>query len=217
MKIAILGTGMVGNTIGSKLASLGHDVRMGARSATSEKAAAWAAAAGPRASHGTFADAAAFGEVVFNCTAGTGSLEALGQAGAANLAGKILIDVSNPLDFSRGMPPSLTISNTDSLGESIQRAFPATKVVKSLNTMNANLMVDAARIAGDHVVFVAGNDADARKQVAAWRGEWFGWKAPLDLGDITAARGLEAWLHLWIRLWGALGTAEFNIALPRKA
>ena len=213
MRIAILGTGLVGKTIGSKLVSIGHEVRMGSRS--SDKAAAWAKEAGRGASHGTFADAAAFGEAAFHCTAGVGSLAALEAAGAQNLAGKILLDVSNPLDFSKGMPPTLTISNTDSLGEAIQRQLPDVRVVKTLNTMNCRIMVDAARVPGEHDVFVAGNDPEARAQVARWLKEWFGWKAPIDLGDITASRGLEMWLPLWIRLMGSLKTGDFNLRIVR--
>ncbi len=216
MKIAVLGTGMVGTTIGSKLVALGHEVRMGARQATNEKAQAWAKSAGPKASVGTFADAAAFGELVFNCTSGGGSLAALDAAGAANLRAKILIDVSNPLDFSKGMPPSLFVSNTDSLGEQIQRAFPETKVVKTLNTLNCELMVNPSRLAsGDHDVFVSGNDEAAKGRVTEVLRDWFGWKRVIDLGDITTARGTESWLPLWVRLWGALGTAEFNLKIVR--
>ncbi len=128
MKIGILGTGIVGNTIGTKLVQLGHDVMMGSRSKTNEKAGAWVKASGPKASQGTFADAAKFGEILFNCTNGMASLEVLKLAGAESTKGKILIDISNPLDFSKGMPPTLSVSNTDSLGEQIQRAFPEAKV-----------------------------------------------------------------------------------------
>ncbi len=136
MKIGVLGTGMVGEAIGTKLIQLGHEVKMGSRTANNEKAAAWVKQNGEKATQGTFADAAAFGEMLFNCTSGGASLEALKMAGAENLNGKVLIDIANPLDFSRGMPPSLLVCNTDSLGEQIQRAFPEAKVVKSLNTMN---------------------------------------------------------------------------------
>jgi predicted dinucleotide-binding enzyme len=136
MRIGILGTGMVGQAIGSKLIQLGHEVKMGSRTADNEKATQWVKANGVRASQGTFADAAAFGEILFNCTAGMASLDALRMAGPANLKDKILIDIANPLDFSKGMPPTLAICNTDSLGEQIQRAFPDVKVVKTLNTMN---------------------------------------------------------------------------------
>lgn len=217
MKIGILGTGMVGSAIGSKLVALGHDVKMGSRTAGNEKAKAWVAGAGARASEGTFADAAAFGELVFNCTAGSGSLEALSAAGAENLAGKVLIDISNPLDFSKGMPPTLFAGNTDSLGEQIQAAFPKTKVVKTLNTMNCQLMVNAGGLSGDHDVFMSGNDKGAKGQVAEILRGSFGWRNVIDLGDITTARGTESFLPLWIRLWGALGTADFNIHVVKKA
>lgn len=215
MKIGVLGTGTVGATIATKLVSLGHEVRMGARRASNDKATAWAESAGAGASNGTFADAAAFGEIVFNCTAGTGSLAALQSAGAANLDGKILIDVANPLDFRKGMPPTLFLSNDTSLGETIQRTFPGTKVVKTLNTVNANVMVEPGRVPGEHDVFVCGNDAGAKGEVTRILKDWFGWKSVIDLGDITAARGTEAYLHLWLRLWGALGTADFNVRVVR--
>ncbi len=216
MKIGVLGTGMVGQAIAGKLVALGHDVKMGARSATNEKAVAWAKAAGAKASTGTFAEAAAFGELVWNCTAGGGSLEALSAAGADILRGKILVDIANPLDFSKGMPPSLFVSNTDSLGERIQAAFPDTKVVKALNTINCQVMVDPGRVAGgDHDVFVSGNDAAAKGRVTEILRGWFGWKRVVDLGDITTARGTEAYLLLWIRMWGALQTADFNIKIVK--
>ncbi len=216
MKIAVLGTGVVGETIASKLVALGHEVKMGSRSATNEKAAAWVKKAGARASQGTFADAAAFGELLFNCTLGTGSIPALEAAGKENLKGKILLDLSNPLDFTKGMPPTLFVSNDDSLGERIQRAFPELKVVKTLNTVNANVMVDPARIPGEHTVFVSGNDAEAKKQVKQLLTDGFGWKQVIDMGDITTARGTESYLMLWIRLWGALGTPDFNIHVVKK-
>lgn len=216
MKIGVLGTGMVGQAIAGKLVALGHDVKMGARSATNDKAVEWAKAAGAKASAGTFADAAAFGELVWNCTAGRGSLEALSAAGADNLRGKILVDIANPLDFSKGMPPSLFVSNTDSLGERIQAAFPDTKVVKALNTINCQVMVDPSRVAdGDHDVFVSGNDAAAKGRVTEILRGWFGWRRVVDLGDITTARGTEGHLLLWIRLWGALQTADFNIKIVK--
>ncbi|MDB5103901.1 MAG: hypothetical protein JWP91_1590 [Fibrobacteres bacterium] len=216
MNIAILGTGMVGATIGTKMIQLGHKVRMGSRSAGNEKALEWVKAAGADASQGTFADAAAFGELAFNCTSGMGSLEALGQAGAANLKGKILIDVSNPLDFSKGMPPTLNPCNTDSLGERIQKAFPEAKVVKALNTMNALLMVNPAQLAGgDHSAFMCGNDAEAKAKVQDLLKQGFGWKDVVDLGDITAARGQEMILPIWLRLWGGLKTPNFNFKIVR--
>jgi predicted dinucleotide-binding enzyme len=210
MRIGILGTGMVGAAIGTKLVALGHPVRLGARSASSERAAAWATTQGTNASHGTFADAAAFGELVFNCTAGQASLDALTLAGAENLDGKILVDVSNPLDFSRGMPPTLTVCNTDSLGEQIQRAFPRARVVKTLNTMNNAVMVNPALVPGEHDVFVSGNDRAAKDQVIALLRDGFGWQSIIDLGDITTARGVEMVLPLWVSLMGVKQTGTFN-------
>jgi len=214
MKFAVLGTGSVGQAIAGKLAALGHEVKMGARDAGNEKAAAWAKEAGRGASHGTFADAATFGEIAFNCTSGAASLDALKAAGAKNLSDKVLIDVANPLDFSKGMPPTLFTGSGDSLAEQIQREFPDVKVVKALNTVNANVMVEPAKVPGDSDVFVCGNDADAKKRVTALLSE-FGWKSVIDLGDVTAARGTEAYLLLWLRLWGALETTDFNVHIVK--
>ena len=207
---------MVGKTIATKLVTLGHQVTMGSRTADNQAARAWAADAGAGASQGTFADAAADAELVFNCTAGGGSLEALRAAGAENLAGKTLIDVANPLNFSHGTPPSLLVSGTDSLGEQIQREFPQTRVVKSLNTMNCEVMVDPRRVPGEHDVFMSGNDEVAKTQLRELL-ESFRWPAGLiiDLGDISTARGSEGHLLLWLRLWGALGTGDFNIKVVR--
>lgn len=217
MRIGILGTGVVGSTLGNKLVAQGHEVRMGSRRAGNEKAVAWAAAAGAGASEGTFADAAAFAEVVLNCTAGMASLAALEAAGRENLARKVLIDVANPLDFSQGMPPTLTVCNTDSLGEQIQRAFPDARVVKTLNTMNAAVMVEPTLVPGEHNVFLSGNDVTAKGQVAGWLTEWFGWMPAsiIDLGDITSARGAEMLLPMWVRLFGALGTPRINFHIAR--
>lgn len=215
MKLGILGTGMVGNAIGTKLIQLGHEVKMGSRTPSNEKAAEWVKANGPKASQGTFADAAAFGEIVFNCTAGTASIEALKQAGERNLQSKILIDISNPLDFSRGMPPTLTICNTDSVGEQIQRAFPNVKVVKTLNTVNCNVMVNPSLVPGDHDVFMSGNDAAAKSKVCEVLTQWFGWKSVIDLGDISTARGTEMYLPLWVRLYALFQKPNFNIKVVK--
>lgn len=209
MRIGILGTGIVGQTLGRKLVQLGHQVTMGSRSATNEKAAKWVAEAGAGASSGTFADAAAGADLVLNCTGGNVSLDALRQAGAKNLAGKVVIDVSNPLDFSRGFPPTLTVCNTDSVAEQIQREFPDVKVVKSLNTMNAGVMVNPGLVPGEHDVFLSGNDAAAKATVAALLRS-FGWRNVIDLGDITTARGVEMILPIWLRLMGTLKTPQFN-------
>ena len=214
MRIGILGTGVVGQTIGSRLAQLGHDVMLGARTATNEKAAKWASENKPLGAHGTFADAAQFGEIVFNCTSGLVSVDALTAAGAANLDGKTLVDVANPLDFSKGFPPTLTISNTESVAERIQAAFPAAKVVKTLNTVTAAVMVNPSLVSGDHDVFVSGNDAAAKAQVTELLRS-FGWRTVIDLGDITTARGAEMVMPIWLRLMGAFKTPIFNFHIAR--
>jgi hypothetical protein len=206
---------MVGTTIATKLVALGHAVKMGSRKAGNEKAGVWAAEAGAGASDGSFADAAAHGEIVFNCTRGTAAVDAVKAAGEANLAGKILIDISVPLDLSAGFPPSITFHGEDSLGEQIQRALPRTHVVKTLNTVNCNVMVDPARIAGEHDVFVSGNDPQAKATVTGILRDWFGWKSVIDLGDISTARGTEGYILMWLRLYGAMKTADFNIRIVR--
>ena len=215
MKIGVLGTGIVGTTIASKLVQLGNDVKMGARDAGNSKAVAWTKSNGARASEGSYADAAAFGELLFNCTSGTGSMPALEAAGAGNLGSKVLVDISNPLDFSKGPPPSLTVCNTDSLAEQIQRAYPSLKVVKALNTMTAAIMVEPSLIKGDHQVFMCGNDSGAKNKVKELLTAGFGWQQVLDLGDLTAARGQEMLLPFWVRVYGALQSPMFNFQIAR--
>src|ERR1700687_157504 len=215
MRIGILGTGVVGKTLGTRLAKLGNDVKMGSRKAGGERAKAWLKDAGGKSSEGTFAEAAAHGEMVFNCTAGAASLEALHAAGAKSLEGKTLVDVSNPLDFSKGMPPSFIICNTDSLGEQIQRAFPTAHVVKSLNTVPAAVMADPSIIPGVHDMFVSGNDAKAKAQVINLLKTGFGWKEVIDLGDIGGARAQEMLLALWVRLYMKLQTPNVNVRVAR--
>jgi 8-hydroxy-5-deazaflavin:NADPH oxidoreductase len=227
MKIGVLGTGMVGQTIGGKLAELGHDVMIGTRDVAGALArtdphpygfpafGVWLKQ-NPNVQVGSFAEAAHHGEIIINATNGVRSIEALTQAGEANLNGKILIDAANPLDFSQGMPPALSIANTDSLGEQIQRAFPQVKVVKALNTVTATLMVNPRQLAdGDHHLFVSGNDADAKAHVINLLMSWFRWKEVIDLGDISTARGTEMYLPIWLRLWGALGTGLFNVKVVK--
>lgn len=212
MRLGVLGTGTVGQGHASKLVALGHEVMMGSRAAGNEKAVAWVGSAGAAASEGTFADAAAFGEMVVNATSGEGSIEALTAAGAANLAGKVLVDISNPLDHSGGFPPTLFVCNTDSLGEQIQRAFPEARVVKTLNTVNINVQVDPSVIPGRHTMFLCGNDdaakADVRHLLLS-----YGWpdEDVLDLGDITGSRALEMNIAMWLRLASALNNWGINI------
>jgi 8-hydroxy-5-deazaflavin:NADPH oxidoreductase len=206
MKIGVLGTGMVGQAIASKLAELGHDVMMGSRTADNTTAAEWAARMGARASTGTFADAVGVGEVVFNCTRGTNSLEALEAAGARNLEGKVLVDVANLLSADPAGP--------ESLGEQIQNAFPLARVVKTMNTVNCDVMVNPRRLADPHTIFLSGNDARAKETARALL-ESFGWIDILDLGDIATARAAEGLVPLWVALWKRLGTVAFNIKVVR--
>jgi 8-hydroxy-5-deazaflavin:NADPH oxidoreductase len=224
VRIGILGSGVVGQTIGAALVERDEDVVLGTRSPTEvgnkrgfgTSLADWLKKTHDKARIGTFEEAARHGELVINATSGDGALKALELAGAGNLANKILIDISNPLDFSHGLPPSLSVCNTDSLGEQIQRTFPDSKVVKTLNTTNAFVMVNPAQVGGgDHDLFVSGNDGAAKARVIELLRHWFGWQTVIDLGDITTARGTEMLLPIWIRLWSALGTPMFNFKIVR--
>lgn len=225
MNIAVLGTGMVGRAIAGRLVDLGHEVAVGTRDPAATRArsepdsmgnppwATWAAT--HRAARlTTFTDAAAGAELVVNATSGAVTLEVLREAGEANLRGKVLVDISNPLDFSHGMPPTLLVKDTDSLGEQVQRAFPSTRVVKTLNTLNADLMVHPNILPEPTTVFVSGDDA-AAKAVVGGLLRSFGHTDVLDLGGIETARGTEMWLPLWLRLMGSLGTASFNLRIVR--
>jgi hypothetical protein len=211
MRIGVLGTGSVGTARAGRFVELGHDVVMGSRSAINEKANAWAEAYAERAAAGTFADAAAHGEVVVNATAGTASLAALEAAGAENLAGKVLVDVANPI-AAYGPPITLDPVGDDSLAEQIQRRFPDARVVKTLNTVNAAVMVDPAAMSVAHDVFVAGDDADAKATVRGLLRE-MGWLEEniRDVGGVSSARALEMYLVLWVSLVGSLGRYDFNV------
>ncbi|WP_371494723.1 NAD(P)-binding domain-containing protein [Kitasatospora sp. NBC_00374] len=214
MRFGIIGTGTVGRTLAGKLTSLGHEVTVGSRTKDNAAANEWADRSGPYGHAGTFAEAADFGEVVVNATAGTVSLQALRLAGAEHLAGKVLIDVSNPLVFSPTGEVSLDPVNTDSVAERIQREFPAARVVKALNTVNANVMVDPARLPGTHNLFLAGEDPEAKAVVRGVLVE-FGWPsaAVLDLGGISAARGLEMLMPFWLDLMRHFGHVDFNYTI----
>ena len=210
MQIGILGSGITGQTIGSKLVQLGHEVMIGSRDEANPASVAWANDAGQHALYGTFMNAATFGEIIFNCTLGMVSLNALQMAGAENLKGKVLVDTANPIDRSTDRW-TLTVSNTDSLGEQIQRAFPETKVVKTLNTVNANVMVDPAKLLERTHVFVSGNDIEAKATVVRILRDWFGWKEIIDLGGIESARSVEMYVLLWHSLRNAISSQRFNI------
>ena len=221
MKIGIIGAGSVGQTFAAALAAKGHDVVIGIRKVNDEELAKprnWAQPLNEwvkttKAKVGTFAEAAKHGEILFNVTSGSVSIDALNLAGVENMNGKILVDVANPLDFSNGMPASLypNLSNTWSLGEEIQKHFPDVKVVKAFNTVAAAVMVDASLVKQDHDLFISGNDESAKATVSKLAKEQFGWKHIIDLGDISGSRSQEALLHIWLRLWGVKGTPMFNL------
>jgi predicted dinucleotide-binding enzyme len=213
MKIGILGTGMVGETLGAKFVQLDHEVKMGSRSANNESAVKWVNAAGRNASQGTFEDAATFGEIVFVCLKGAVFLDVAKTLKPGALAGKVLVDVSNPLDFSRGMPPSLSICNTNSLGEEVQKSLPSARVVKTLNIVNCDVMVDPAK-GGHPSMLLCGNDADAKAKVTALLKD-MGWRDIIDLGDITKSRGTEMLLPLWLNLYGLFANPNFGLKVVR--
>ena len=216
MNIGILGTGMVGKAIGTKLIKLGHRVKMGSRSAGNEKALSWVSEQGSNASEGTFKDAAEFGEVVFVCTSGAHTLDAIESAGKNNFSGKTVIDVSNPLDFSKGMPPFLIpeYSNTNSLGEEIQKFLPEAHVVKSLNTVNCDIMVNPGKLNEDSIIFICGNNPGSKNIVAEIL-KSFGWKEIMDLGDITSSRTTEMIIPFWVKIMSTLNTSQFNFKIVK--
>lgn len=225
MKIGILGTGVVGQNIAEKLTQLGHQVMIGTRNKENTLAKTGKDNFGrppfsewiknnPKIKFGIYSEAAAFGEFIVNATNGEGTMQALESAGKKNLANKVMLDISNPLDFSKGMPPTLFISNTDSLGEQIQRTYPEAKVVKGLNTMNAYIMTNPSLLQDDHNVFLNGNNAEAKDEVKKLLTS-FGWKEKniIDMGDISTARGTEQILPIWVRLWSTLQTPMFNFKI----
>jgi hypothetical protein len=226
MHISVFGSGMVGRAVAARLAQEGHDLVIGTRDPEATLARTEAGAMGqppfrewhaehPAIPVRTFAEAAAEAELIVNATSGDGALPALTAAGEENLAGKVVIDIANPLDFSAGFPPTLFVKDTDSLAEQLQRAFPQARIVKALNTTNATVMVDPASVGGgDHTLFMSGNDAEAKATVRALL-QSIGWHDVIDLGDISTARGTEMLLPIWLRLMGALGTPMFNFKIAR--
>jgi 8-hydroxy-5-deazaflavin:NADPH oxidoreductase len=227
MKVGIIGAGSVGQALAAKLIANGYDVRLGIRNPSPEEfvkerkmarpLTEWIKETGGKIV--TFAEAAQHGEIVINATSGAVSIEALTLAGSANLKGKILIDVANPLDFSKGLPPSLlpAYNHGTSLGEEIQKAFPETHVVKTLNTVSHTVMVNPGSVKADHDLFIAGNNTEAKTKIEALLRKEFGWSSIVDLGDIVGARGMEHLLPIWIRLWGLFGTPAFNFKIVKPA
>lgn len=215
MNIGVLGTGTVGVTIATKLIQNGHHVMMGSRSANNEKATAWAASHGSKAANGTFAEAAAFGEIVFLCLNGSAALSALHMADRLNFNGKTVVDITNPLDFSKGMPPTLFVSNTDSLGEQVQETLSGAKVVKALNTVTAEVMVNPALVPGEIDMLICGNDDEAKAAVEKLLKD-FGWKSIIDLGTIQSSRYLESYVLLWVNLWQKFGSPYFGVKFIKR-
>jgi 8-hydroxy-5-deazaflavin:NADPH oxidoreductase len=228
MKIAIIGTGVVGRTLASRLVDLDHDVMMGTRNVSEKLVSKEKDSYGNpsfsewikennRIKLGTFAETAAFGEIVINASNGSNSVTALILAGTKNLAGKVLIDIANPLDFSNGMPPSLLpgLNNTNSLGEEIQKTFPESLVVKTLNTMWCGLMVDPKLVGnGDHINFISGNNSEAKRKVGKLLKQ-LGWSDEniIDIGDITGARATESLLPIWLKIMSVKKNGAFNFKI----
>ncbi len=217
MRYAVLGTGMVGHTLADKLIALGHEVQLGARAADNPKAAEWAASQGARAGNGTYAEVSRWADRIVFAVNGAKLLDVADTVTGEAAAGKTVIDVTNPLDTSQGMPPTLIpeMSNTTSAGEQLQRRLPEARVVKTLNTMNHLLMVDPSRIAGRHDVFLCGDDDAAKKDVVGLLQE-FGWADPIDLGPLAAARGMEGLMPFWFRMWSVVGSPDFNYRIARN-
>lgn len=205
MKIGIVGSGTVGQALGTGFAKHGWDVMVGSREPGTEKLVQWKSAAGARARTGTFSEAARFGEVVVLATMGQAAEAALDLAGPPAFKGKLVLDATNPLDFSRGMPPGLLFGLTDSLGERVQRKLPDAHVVKCFNTVPNTQMVDPQFRHGPPPMMICGNDAGAKKRAADLLKE-IGWTSTLDVGGIEASRWLEALVPLWLRVGTALGT-----------
>lgn len=215
MKFGVLGTGSVGTTLASKLISLGHEVMLGSRSAANEKAIDWSGRNGANASIGTFEQAASFGEIIFIATLGSGAISALQLAKPGNFTGKTVIDVSNPLDFSQGKSPTLFTGLNDSLGEQVQRFLPKANVVKTLNIVNCEVMVNPSIVPGGPDMFVCGNNADAKEQVSGILKD-FGWNSIIDLGGIDSARVIEPFVLLWVKGWLHFKTPYFAMKFLKK-
>lgn len=220
MNIGVLGTGVVGETLATALTKKGHNVRLGSRTPDNEKAAVWVKNANEHATQGTFDDAAAFGEIVFFCLNGEHALDGVGMIGADSVEGKLFVDLTNPLDFSKGMPPRLLpgYGSEISLGERIQEALPGAFVVKTLNTVNCRLMVDPSQVnKGDHTLFICGNSSDAKNKVMHFLVDNFGWKAGsfIDLGGIEKANVCEAYVPFWVTIMQAIDTPMFNVKVVR--
>jgi len=205
MKIGILGSGPVGRALGRGFASKGHDVKLGSRTPEKQEVKHWLKSTKGQVSAGTFSDTAKHGEVLVLCTLGEATENAVKLAGTKNFDEKLVIDATNPLDFSRGMPPGLFVGTTDSLGERVQRMLPNAKVVKCFNIVNNQTMINPRMKEGLPDMIICGNDEAAKQQVARLLKE-LGWSEPIDIGGIDGARWLEAYTALWVRLATKIGS-----------
>ncbi len=214
MKIGILGTGDVGQALGIGFAKLGHEVKMGSRDPNQEKVKAWVNKAGAKTSAGTFAEAAAYGELAVLCTIWTGAENAIRLAGPDHLAGKVVIDTTNPLDFSAGIPPKLSVGHTDSAGEHIQRWLPNSRVVKAFNIVGSAHMFKPEFPGGPPDMFICGDDDQAKATVTDLL-QAFGWSV-IDIGGIECARYLEPLAMVWIRHFFRVNSVNHAFKLLRK-
>jgi predicted dinucleotide-binding enzyme len=214
MKVGILGTGDVGRALGTGFVAVGHSVMIGGRTATNEKVVAWAKGMGTNASVGTFSDAAAFGEVIILATLGVANESAITMAGPANFRGKLVIDTTNPLDFSGGMPPKLALAGTDSGGEQVQRLLPDARVVKAFNTVGNAFMFRPEFPGGPPDMFICGNEDEAKARVGEIL-KAFGWGV-VDVGGIESSRYLEAMCMVWVIAAMRSGNWNHAFKLLRK-
>jgi hypothetical protein len=211
-QVGVLGSGEVGRRLAAGFSSRGHDVMIGSRDPGKPELREWLSGDGAGIQGGTFAQAAAHGELLVLAALGDAAEQAIVDAGPENFSGKVVIDAMNPLDFSAGFPPKLSISGEDSLGERVQRALPDAKVVKAFNTIGNPYFVDPAFSEGQPTMLIAGNDEDAKRTVGDVMAD-FGWPAPVDLGEIEGSRELEAICIAWVKIGGARGSWDHGFKL----
>jgi 8-hydroxy-5-deazaflavin:NADPH oxidoreductase len=211
-RVGVLGSGEVGRRLAAGFAGRGHSVMVGSRDPNKPELHEWLAGEGAGAEAGTFAEVAAFGELLVLAVLGASAENAIADAGAANFAGKVVIDAMNPLDFSGGFPPKLSISGDDSLGERVQRALPDAKVVKAFNIIGSPYFVDPSFREGKPTMLIAGNDELAKLAVGDVLAD-FGWPDPVDIGGIEGARELEAICIAWVKIGGMRGAWDHGFKL----
>ena len=212
MRVGVLGTGEVARRLAGGFRSRGHDVMIGSRDPAKPELREWLSGEGAGVEAGTFAQTAAHGELLVLAVLGNAAEEAIAQAGPENFGGKVVIDAMNPLDFSGGFPPKLSISGEDSLGERVQRALPDARVVKAFNTIGSPYFVDPSFSQGRPTMLIAGNDEDAKRTVTDVLAD-FGWTDTVDIGGIAGSRELEAICIVWVKIGGARGAWDHGFSL----